>query len=152
MYRPTSSTTPLVDPAWGWRHKLWGGTANGFCLERWNGLRWPWHYVHRNEHVHPHRVSHSFSVRTSDALLRNICNNFLYDAHLYLTFLSDHFKCLMLFTNLRFSSIFQRCCMIATNYNSFWCIFSVFASHQYCCFCVVKEYVCAMCTNQAYKR
>jgi len=31
--------------------------------------------------------------------------DFLYDAHLHPTFLFDRFKCLMLFTNLHFSSI-----------------------------------------------
>ena len=70
------------------------------------------------------------------------CIDFLYDAHLHPTFLFDSFKCLMLFTNLHFSSIIQRSCMLETKcINCPW-IVSVFASHQYC-FCVVK--ICGHC-------
>ena len=42
------------------------------------------------------------------------CIEFLGDAHLHPTFLFDRFKCLMLFTNLHFSSIIQRSCMVET--------------------------------------
>ena len=41
-------------------------------------------------------------------------------------FLSDHFRCLMIFTNLHFSFTVERCCMMVTNCSSFWCIVSVF--------------------------
>jgi len=47
-----------------------------------------------------------------------ICIDFLYDAHLHLTFLLDRFKCLMLFTNLHFFSIIQRSCMVETKCSS----------------------------------
>ena len=42
------------------------------------------------------------------------CTDFLCDAHLHPTFVFDRFKCLMLFTNLHFSSIIQRSCMVET--------------------------------------
>jgi len=44
------------------------------------------------------------------------------------------------FTNLHFSSIIQRFCMMEIKSSSCWWIASVFASHHYC-FCVVKKYV-----------
>ena len=59
------------------------------------------------------------------------CIDFLYDAHLHSTFLFDCFKCLMLFTNLHFSSIIQHSCMENKCSSSPW-IVSEFASHQYC--------------------
>jgi len=95
------------------------------------------HHIPRNVSVRPHQVSHC--VRTFDALLRNNCIDFVYDAHLHRTFLFDCFNCLMPFTNLHFPSIIQRSCMIETKCSSFWWIVSVFASHQYC-FCVVKRW------------
>ena len=67
------------------------------------------HYIPRNVSVRPHQVSHC--VRTFDAVLRNNLYRFLYDAHLHPTFLFGRFKCLMLFTNLHFSSIIQHSCM-----------------------------------------
>jgi len=69
-----------------------------------------------------------------------ICIDFVYDARLHLTFLFDRFQCLMFFTNLHFSSIIQRSCMMENKCNSCWWIVSLFASHQYC-FCVVKKLV-----------
>jgi len=75
--------------------------------------------------------------------------DFLYDAHLHPTFLFDHFKCLMLFTKLHFSSITQRSCMMETKCCSCSWIISAFASHQYC-FCVVKK-MCILCAHQALK-
>ena len=48
-------------------------------------------------------------------------------------------------------SINQRSYMVVTNWNG-WCIVLVFASYQHC-FCVVKNRIlCAICTNQAYKK
>ena len=80
-----------------------------------------------------------------------VCIDFLYDAHLHPIFLFFRFKYLMLSTNLHFSSIMQRSCMIENKCSSWW-IVSVFASNQHC-FCVVKrKNVCAMYTNQAYKK
>ena len=49
------------------------------------------------------------------------------------------------FSNLRFSSIIECSCMMATSCNSCWCIASVVASHQYC-FCVVKK-SCVQCVQ-----
>jgi len=83
--------------------------------------------------IRPHQVSHY--VRTFDAVLKNNCINFLYDAHLHPTFLFDGFKCLVLFTNLHFSSMIQHSCMETKCSSCLW-IVSEFASHQYC-FCVV---------------
>jgi len=57
--------------------------------------------------------------------------DFLYDAHLHPTFLFDSLKCLMLFTNLHYSSIIQHSCMEAKCSSCPW-IVSEFASHQYC--------------------
>ena len=65
------------------------------------------------------------------------CIDFLYDAHLHPTFLFDRLKCLMLFTNLHFSSIIQSSYMVETECSSCSWVVSVFASHQYC-FCVAK--------------
>jgi len=99
------------------------------------------HYIPRNVSVRPHQVSHC--VRTFvDAVLRNNFINFLCNAHLYPSFSFDRFKCLMLFTNLHFSSIIQRSCMVETKYSSCLQIVSVFVSHQYC-FCIVK--ICGHC-------
>ena len=64
------------------------------------------------------------------------CIDFLYDAHLHTTFWFDRFNCLMLFTNLHFSSILQHSCMENKCSSCPW-IVSEFASLQYC-FCVVK--------------
>jgi len=61
------------------------------------------HNVVRNVSVRPRQISHC--VKAFDPLLRNKVSIFLHAAHLRLTFLSDRFKCLMLFTNLHFSSI-----------------------------------------------
>jgi len=51
-------------------------------------------------------------------------------AHLHLTFLSDHFKWLMLFKNPHFSSIIYRSCMTVTNCSSCWCVVSVYVSSE----------------------
>ena len=64
------------------------------------------------------------------------CIDFLCDAHLHPTFLFDRLKCLMLFTNLQFSSIVQHSCMVETKCSSCPGIVSVIASHQYCFFVV----------------
>ena len=53
------------------------------------------------------------------------CIDFLYDAHLHPTFLFDRFECLMLFTNLHFSSIFQRSCMETKCSSCPWIVSSV---------------------------
>ena len=74
--------------------------------------------------------------------------DFLYDVHLHPAFLFDRFKCLMLFTNLHFSSIIQRSCMIETKCSSCMWIVSKFASHQYC-FCIVK--ICGHCVHTKHK-
>ena len=74
------------------------------------------HYIPRNLSVRPHQVSHC--VKTFDAVLRNNLYRFFKDAHLHPTFLFDRFKCLMLFTNLRFFSIIQRSCMVETKCSS----------------------------------
>ena len=71
------------------------------------------------------------------------CMDFLCDAHLHATFLSDSFKCLMLVTNLHFSSIIQHSCMETKCSSCPWTV-SVFVSHQYC-FCVVK--ICGHCVH-----
>jgi len=57
-------------------------------------------------------------------------------AHLHPTFLFDRFKCLMVYTNLHFSSSIQHSCMETKCSSCPW-IVSEFASHQYC-FCAVK--------------
>ena len=107
----------------------------------YNNAYWIMHYIPRNVSVRPHQVSHC--VRTFvDAVLRNNFINFLCNAHLYPSFSFDRFKCLMLFTNLHFSSIIQRSCMVETKYSSCLQIVSVFVSHQYC-FCIVK--ICGHC-------
>ena len=76
------------------------------------------------------------------------CIDFLYYAHLHPTFLFDHFKCPMLFTNLHFSSIIQRSCMVETECSSCSWVVSMFASNQYC-FCVVK--ICGHCVHTKHK-
>ena len=50
----------------------------------------------------PHQVNNC--VRTFDALLRNNFYLFLTAVNVHITSLSDCFKCMMLFTNLHFSS------------------------------------------------
>ena len=77
------------------------------------------------------------------------CIDFLYDAHLHPTFLFNRFKCLMLFTNLHFSSIILRSCMVETECSSCSWVVSVFASHQYY-FCVVK--ICGHCVHTKHKK
>jgi len=67
------------------------------------------HYISRNFSVRPHQVSHC--VRTFDAVLRNNLYRFFIRCTFSSNFLFDLFKCLMLFTNLHFSSIFQHSCM-----------------------------------------
>jgi len=59
----------------------------------------------RNVSGCPHQVNHR--VTTCDALLRNMKQPVLVlkSYVFYLTFLSNLFKCLMLFTNLHISSI-----------------------------------------------
>jgi len=104
------------------------------------------HYIPRNVSVRPHQVSHC--VRTFDAVLRNNLHRFLYDAHLHPTFLFYRFKCLMLFTDLHFSSIIQHSCT-ENNCSSCWWTVSEFASHQYC-FCVVK--ICGHCVHTKHKK
>jgi len=75
------------------------------------------HYIPRIVSVRPHQVSHC--GRTFDVVLRNNLYRFVtYDDHLHPTFLFDRFKCLMLFTNLDFSSIIQRSCMVETECSS----------------------------------
>ena len=108
------------------------------------------HHIPRNVSVRRHQVKHC--VKTFDAVLRSNLYRFFMRCHLHPIFLFVRFKCLMLSTNLHFSSIIQSPCMMATNCSSCWCIVSVFASNQ-CCFCVVKrKNVCAMYINQAYKK
>ena len=77
------------------------------------------------------------------------CIDFLCDAHLHPTFLFDRFKCLMLFTNLHFSSIIQRSCMVENECSSCSWVVSIFASHQYC-FCVVT--ICGHCVHTKHKK
>jgi len=127
---------------WGTWSFVWGGQSapsprggEGTVPTAYNNTYRIMHHKLRNVSVRPHQVTHC--VRTFDALLRNNLYWFLCDAHLHLTFLSVRFKCLMLFTNLHFSSIIQHSCMMETNCSSCWRIVSVFASHQYC-FCVAK--------------
>ena len=93
------------------------------------------HCIPRNVSVRPHQVSHC--VTTFDAVLRNNLYRFFKDAHLHPTFLFDRFKCFIFFTNLHFSSIIQRSCMVETKCSSCSWVVSEFTSHQYC-FCVVK--------------
>ena len=76
------------------------------------------------------------------------CIDFLCDAHLHPTFLFNRFKCLMLFTNLRYSSIIQHSCMETKCSSCPW-IVSEFASHQ-SCFCVVK--ICGYCVHTKHKK
>ena len=104
------------------------------------------HYKPRNVSVRPHQVSHC--VRTFDAVLRNNMYRFFYDAHLHPTFSFDRFKCLMLFTNLHFSSIVQHSCM-ENKCSSCPLIVSEFASHQ-SCFCVAK--MCGHCGYTKHKK
>jgi len=70
------------------------------------------HYIPRNVSVRPHQVSHC--VRTFDAVLRKNLYRFFMRCASSSNFLLDRFKCLMLFTNLHFSSIIQRACMVET--------------------------------------
>ena len=63
-------------------------------------------------------------------------------------FLFDRFKCLLLPTNLHFSSIIQRSFMETKCCSCPW-IVSVYASHQYC-FCVVK--ICGHCVHTKHKK
>ena len=79
---------------------------------------------------------------------KQLVSIFLSDVHLHLTFLFDHFKCLMLFTNLHFSSIIQHSCMETKCSRCPW-IVSEFASHQYC-FCVVK--ICGHFVHTKHKK
>ena len=74
------------------------------------------HYIPRNVSVRPHQVSHC--VRTFDALLRNNLYRFFIRCTSLSNFLFDRFKCLLLFTNLHFSSIIQRSCMVETECSS----------------------------------
>ena len=74
--------------------------------------------------------------------------DFLYDAHLHPTFLFDSLKCLMLFTNLHYSSIIQHSCMEAKCSSCPW-IVSELASHQYC-FCVAKVF--GHCVHTKHKK
>ena len=105
------------------------------------------HYIPRNVSVRPHQVSHCAGPLMP--CYETTCIDFLYDAHLHPTFLFDRFKCLMLFTNLHFSSIIQRSWMVETECISCLWVVSVFASHQYC-FCVVK--ICGHCVHTKHKK
>ena len=105
------------------------------------------HYILRNVFAHTRLTIESGPLMPC---WETICIDFLYAAHLHPTFLIDHFKCLILFTNLHFSSIIQSCCVMETKYSSCWWIVLVFTSHQYY-FCVAKN-VWAMCTHKAYKK
>jgi len=61
-------------------------------------------YIPRNVSVRPHQVNHH--ARLLMSYWEIICITFCNGVYLHLTFLSDLFKCLMLFTNLlQFSSI-----------------------------------------------
>jgi len=53
----------------------------------------------------------------------------------------------MLFTNLHFSSIIQRSCMMATNCNSCWCIVPGLTSHQYILLLCSKKILCVQCVQ-----
>ena len=133
--------------AW-WTRVLWGhhatlvyikkmGVLEKLCLRASESRIWQ--CVHPPSAHHwcsPHQVSHC--VRTFNALLRNNLCRFFTRCASSSNFLSDRFKCPMLFTNLHFSSIIQHSCMMAPNCNSCWCSVSVFASHQYC-FSVLKN-------------
>jgi len=116
----------------------------------YNNAYWIMRYIPRNVSVRPHQANHC--VMTFDALLRNNLYQFfiIYDAYLHPTFCSIASNVLMLFTNLHFSSIIQRSCMMETNKcSSCWWIVLVFVSHQHY-FCVVKN-VCEMFAHRAVK-
>ena len=103
--------------------------------------------AHNNAYRIMHYQTHTRLAIVSGPLMacwETICIDVLYDPHLHPTLQFDHFKCLMLFTNLHFSSFIQSCCMILISCNSCWGIVSVFASDQYC-FCVVK--ICGQCVH-----
>ena len=93
------------------------------------------HYIPRNVSVRPHQVSHC--TRTFDTVLRNSLCRFFIRRTSSSNFFFDRFKCLMLCTNLHFSSIIQRSCMVEAERSSCSWVVSVVASHQFC-FCVVK--------------
>ena len=57
-------------------------------------------------------LCHDLSCRAKTQLTSIFYTN---DAHLQPTFLFDRFKCLMLFTNVHFSSIIQHSCVWRTN-------------------------------------
>jgi len=72
-------------------------------------------------------------------------NAFYNVAHLHLTFSSDRFKCLMLFTNLHFSSTTQGSCITVTHCSSCWCIVSgAYFSSVFNCFCVLTKTFCVL--------
>jgi len=62
--------------------------------------------------------------------VENICMASFTDVSVHNNFLSDHFKSLMLFTNLHFASIIQCSCMTVTSY-SCRCVVSVLVLHLY---------------------
>ena len=105
------------------------------------------HYIPRNVIVRPHLVKSIVSGPLMPCW-ETTCIDFLYDAHFQPTFLFDRFKCLMLFTNLHFSSIIQRSCMVESECSCSWVV-SIFASHQYC-FCVVN--ICGHCVHTKHKK
>ena len=86
-------------------------------------------------------------LKSTDSYWEIICTASCNVVHLHLTLLPYLFKCLMLFTNLHFSSIIQHSCMENKWSSCLW-IVSEFASHQYC-FCVVNMWT--LCTHQAWK-
>ena len=106
------------------------------------------HYIPRNVIVRPHLVKSIVSGPLMPCW-ETTCIDFLYDAHLHPSFLFDCFQCLILFTNLHFSSIIQRSCVVDTECSSCSWVVSVFASHQYC-LCVVK--ICGNCVHTKQKK
>jgi len=70
-------------------------------------------YIARNVSVPRRQVNHC--VKTFDDMLKNNLYHFLERCASSSNFLSDRFKCLMLGTNLHFSSIIQSSCMTVTN-------------------------------------
>jgi len=95
-------------------YQLWSTQA---CMKRlgaaYNNVYQIMHYIPRNLSVCPNQVSHR--VTTFDALWINNLYRFLQLCTSSSNFFSVLFKCLMLFTNIRFSSIVSRCCLTVTS-------------------------------------
>ena len=106
------------------------------------------HYIPRNVSVRPHQVSHYCQDLWYPADKQFV--SISYTMQIFIQLFIRSLQMSMLFTNLHFSSIIQRSCMMEAKCSSSWWIVSVFASPQYY-FCVVKKCVGCVYTRSIQK-